>query len=379
MNRTHLSEIIALRHTLHACAELSMHETRTMQILTDFLRERTGLTVVQRDGWFYALRRGVPGAKTICLRADMDALPMAETLSLPYASQQDGISHKCGHDGHCAALCGAALELDEMPPGANVCLLFQPGEETGQGAALCRTLLQEQNVSEIYAFHNLSGYPLGTVVYRHGLTQPASEGLRIRMQGKTAHAAEPQTGRNPAFALASVVQSAQRYALAQADDAPLCTVAGLSLGSGDFGISPGEGEICLTLRGASDALLRQLERDMLSRAAALAEESGLSMEYDVCDAFPETRNHPACLERVLRSADTIGLPCAPMPHLWRASEDFGQYLHACPGAMFYIGNGERYAPLHTTEYDFNDAVLETAVDLFGAIIRDFQQAPGTPD
>ncbi len=366
-----LSKIIALRRRLHECAELSMQENETMRILTDFLRENTALTVVQRDGWFYAVKLGLPGAGAVAFRADMDALPITESLPLPYTSKHDGVSHKCGHDGHCAALCGLALELDDAPPQPTVYLLFQPAEETGQGALLCRTLLRECGIDEIYAFHNLGGFPQGSVVYRRGLTQPASEGLRIRMQGKPAHAAEPENGRSPAGALASLTLFAQTYSRTQTDDdLLLCTVTGLTVGNGDFGISPGEGELCLTLRGASEVRMKRLEQDLLSRAKALADQSGLNMSCSVCDAFPETRNDDACLDRVLRAAESLSLQTLAMPSLWRASEDFGHYLRDCPGAMVYIGSGEQYAPLHTAAYDFNDAILETAIDLFATIVRE---------
>ncbi len=343
-----------------------------MQILKAFLLDNTALTVVQRDGWFYAVRPGLPGGGSIAFRADMDALPIAESLSLPYASKHDGISHKCGHDGHCAALCGLALELDDAPPHPTVYLLFQPAEEIGQGALRCRTLLRECGIDEIYAFHNLGGFPQGSVVYRRGLTQPASEGLRIRMQGKSAHAAEPENGCSPAQALASLTLYAQTYARTQTDeDLLFCTVTGLTVGNGDFGISPGEGELCLTLRSASEARMKQLEQDLLSYAQTLADQSGLNMSYRVCDAFPETRNHEACLDRILCAAESLSLQTVSMPSLWRASEDFGHYLRDCPGAMIYIGNGKQYAPLHTAAYDFNDAILETAVDLLAAIVREY--------
>ena len=87
--------------------------------------------------------------------------------------------HKCGHDGHCAALCGLALELDAKETDSDIYLIFQPGEETGSGALFCRELIREEGITRIFAFHNLGGYPEGSVVYRRGLTQPASEGLRI--------------------------------------------------------------------------------------------------------------------------------------------------------------------------------------------------------
>ena len=122
----------------------------------------------------------------------MDALPIPETIDLPYGSQNEGVSHKCGHDGHCAALCGLALALDQMETTRDVYLIFQPGEEIGAGALVCRDLITEKGISEIYAFHNLGGYPEGSLVYREGLTQPASEGLRICLTGKTSHASAPE-------------------------------------------------------------------------------------------------------------------------------------------------------------------------------------------
>ena len=87
-------------------------------------------------------------------------------------------------------------------------------------------------------------------------------------------------------------------------------------------------------------------------------------EHEIHDPFPETRNHDGALDRVLRAASGLQLPVTEMKDLWRASEDFGHYLKVCPGAMFYIGNGEDHPAVHTDRYDFNDKILSTAVDLF---------------
>jgi len=389
-----LDKIISLRHTLHRCPELSMQEKKTAAILQQFLRDNTSLEVCQRDGWFYAVKKSAPGASApIAFRADMDALPIPETIGLPYGSQNEGVSHKCGHDGHCAALCGLALALDQMETTRDVYLIFQPGEEIGAGALVCRDLITEKGISEIYAFHNLGGYPEGSLVYREGLTQPASEGLRICLTGKTSHASAPEKGNNPAGVLAEIVLAAQKlnvchrseteaesqgHAIAadtfensqRADDHPqsmrLCTLTGIRLGDGDFGISPGEGEVCMTLRAEAESDMEDMEKAILRFARDKSAEAGLGMQYSIHDRFPETRNHDACLKRVLDAAERIPLkkPAIPMRELWRASEDFGYYLKTCRGAMFYIGNGEDYPALHTTGYDFNDRILETAVDLF---------------
>ena len=186
MTPVQLSAITQLRHTLHQHPELSMQETETMKILQVFLRENTSLEIHAGDGWFYALKKASASfqsssnAGPMAFRADMDALPIAESISLPYGSENEGISHKCGHDGHCAVLCGLALELDRRETDRDVYLIFQPGEEIGAGAKRCAELIREKGIAEIYAMHNLGGYPEGTLVYRRGLTQPASKRAIIR-------------------------------------------------------------------------------------------------------------------------------------------------------------------------------------------------------
>ena len=127
----HTRLITDLRHTLHRHAELSGAEYKTKAILKDFLREHTDFSVTDRGAWFYAFRgAAAPAAKPpIAFRADMDALPIPETCSLPYASENPAVSHRCGHDGHSAALCGLALSLTGQPLSRDVYLIFQHAEE----------------------------------------------------------------------------------------------------------------------------------------------------------------------------------------------------------------------------------------------------------
>ncbi len=169
MKKENLEKITQLRHELHMYPELSMQESGTLKIIRQFLRENTSLQVADCGGWCYAVKRGTTGKagsgllpdvqpgekngrqgrKKIAFRADMDALPIMEKEDLPYHSRNRGVSHKCGHDGHCAALCGLALELDQMETENDVYLIFQPGEETGQGALLCRDLLKKEGISTV--------------------------------------------------------------------------------------------------------------------------------------------------------------------------------------------------------------------------------------
>lgn len=130
---------------------------------------------------------------------------------------------------------GTLLELDAKETDSDIYLIFQPGEETGSGALFCRELIREEGITRVFAFHNLGGYPEGSVVYRRGLTQPASEGLRICFEGKASHASAPEEGMNPSGVIARVILRAEELAGDQSDEMLLCTITGVSLGTGDFG------------------------------------------------------------------------------------------------------------------------------------------------
>lgn len=357
------------RHQLHKHPELSGCEKETIERIRQFLSNHTALDIIDREGWLYAVKKGSdPDAGSMAFRADMDALPIHEEKTdagnPSYASLNPGVSHKCGHDGHCAALCALALKLDAADIRKTVYLIFQPAEEIGDGGKRCAELIREKNISEVYAFHNLSGWPEGEIIYRNGLTQPASEGLTILFHGKTSHASAPEDGINPAETMARTALFAQEEAAKPHQGMVLCTVVGMTAGTGDFGISAGEGSLKLTLRAEYEEEMKEMEASILSFAAEQAEKTGLFIEYRISDYFPETRNSAAGIRKVLQAAGALEIPVKEMPSMWRASEDFGYYLKECEGAVFYIGNGENWPALHTKEYDFNDNLLETAAAVF---------------
>ncbi len=371
MTEQHKKLMIELRHVLHEHPELSMQETETKRILMEFLQHHTQLRVVDCGRWFYALYEAKrPTAETIAFRADFDALPMQGTCQVPWQSKHPGVGHQCGHDGHSAALAGFALEVDEKGADQNICFLFQHAEETGQGAEECVVVLAKCNVSRIFAVHNRSGYPRGTIVYRRGLIQCASKGLTVKMTGKISHASEPEKGKNPAFAIALLVTYIEKLLQSKHfEDMVLCTIVQVSVGQKDFGISAGDGEVSMTLRANQEKELDQLERMICKKAVELAKEEGLEVAFAVSDPFPETRNEDSSIEMVEKAAEALRKPTMLLEEPWRASEDFGYYTKQCPGAMFYVGNGVDYPALHTGDYDFPDEILETIVDMYGELIK----------
>ena len=368
MREALLEQARALRRALHANPELSGGEKWTKACLMEFLEEHTDLELHDRGSWFYALCRG-RGPGKVAFRADFDALPMEETTPLPYRSQCPGAAHKCGHDGHSAALALLALALEEKGADRDVYLIFQHAEEIGAGGEECAALLAEEGIGEVYAFHNMPGYPLRTVALREGTMNCASLGLTLTFVGTPTHASTPELGRNPAQAVARVVGALPGLTRREEHRGlVMATVVHIDVGEPAFGISAHRGALRLTLRAHRQEELDELYGAVTALARRAAEVDGLELAVEEQDVFPETANHPAGVAKVRRAAASLGLPLVDMAEPMRASEDFGWYLRRAEGALFLLGDGEDHPPLHSADFDFPDPLLETACELFLALI-----------
>lgn len=360
---------VALRHRLHAHPELSGQESWTKGHLMAFLNRHTKLELVDRGAWFYGVYRASEPRGSIAFRADFDALPMEEQTDLPYRSQTPGVAHKCGHDGHSATLAALALEVDDLGADKNVYFIFQHAEEIGGGGAACAQLLEEEGIDEVYAFHSMSGYPRGAVCLRDGTMNCASRGMIIQLEGAPAHASTPELGRNPALAVAHLVDAIPTLTRPEEHrGVVLCTVIQIAVGEPAFGMSAHKGRLLLTLRAQYEAELEALQRALEERVAQEAARHDLWCTLEYQDVFPETANHPAGVERVRCAAAGLGLPVVEMGEPMRASEDFGYYLKKAPGAIFLLGNGEAYPPIHSVDFDFPDEHISTACALFRALM-----------
>lgn len=364
MQEAHYQLAVELRHQLHQHPELSNQEHWTKAFLMEFLHQHTNLEIVDRGLWFYAVHRGKSDGKKLAFRADFDALPIDETIDLPYGSTIPGVSHKCGHDGHSASLVAFALEVSQRGCDNTIYFLFQHAEETGDGAKACVALIHEEGIDAVYGYHNEPGYPLGDVILRKGTLQCASKGMSLFFQGIPAHASDPGVGRNPAQAIARLIRALPQ--LSRAEDYQglvLCTVIHVEIGEPAFGTAASRGVLRVTLRGELEEEMNQLQRKLDSLAYGLASEYGLTYHAEFCDEFPETRSHDQGVAAVLDACEQLGIPAHEFPRPKRGSEDFGHYTKATGGAFFDIGAGD-ITPHHTVTFDFPDAIIPTAVDIF---------------
>jgi len=359
-----------LRHELHQNPELSNNETWTKNHLINFLKKYTQLQIVDKGSWFYAIYKAGEDKKNIAFRADYDALPMKEGIDIPHGSKFPGVSHKCGHDGHAASLAGFALEVDQMGSDKNIFFLFQHAEETGKGALECSSMIKENNIDEIFAYHNMSGLPIKSVNIIDGTTNFASKGMIIHIVGSPSHASQPELGRNPAFAIAKLINAIPMLISSDKNKGKvLCTVVQVDVGERAFGMSASRGDLVLTIRGLYEKEMNTLQKDLENLAKTLGKENELKVSFSYYDEFPETFNHKESSDKIRQACKEQNLQLVEMSDSYRASEDFGYYTKLTKGAICYIGNGEDYAPVHTYEYDFPDEIIETAVELFKGLAK----------
>ncbi|SHE89616.1 amidohydrolase [Modicisalibacter ilicicola DSM 19980] len=364
-----------LRHALHATPELSGCEAMTAERIAAWLDEAGADRVIRHlggQGVAGVFRGHAPGPRVL-LRAELDGLPIDEQGERAWRSTLPHVAHSCGHDGHMAMLLGVAKRLaDARPRRGEVVLLFQPAEETGDGA---RRIVDAQGFADIrpdhaYALHNLPGRPVGEVSLRAGAFTCASRGLVVRLNGLCSHAAHPEQGRSPAMAMCRILQGLKRLPQQLPDDHGLVmvTLIHARLGEVSFGTSPGQAEVMATLRTASDEMMCALAEAAIALVRSEAEESDLGVEIDWRDMFTASINAPQAVEAVEKVVERLGLPLDTLESAHRWSEDFGAISALCQGAMFTLGAGEDCKPLHHPEYDFPDSVLETGVSIFCGLV-----------
>ena len=373
MDKENLRKAIELRHQLHMYPELSEHEYKTKETLMSFLKENTSLKVVDRGLWFYAKYES-PSATlpSLALRADFDAIKVFEDNSLPYASKNPGVAHKCGHDGHSSALCAYALDLDASGADRDIYLIFQHAEEVGSGAKECAKLIDEENISEVYGVHNYPGKPFGTVCTCHGTVNFASVGIEYTLTGTPTHASTPELGRNPAKAVARMILAIDEITASQKPEGVLlATVIQVDLGERAFGVSASQAKLLLTVRGEFGNEMDAFIEALNNAAGEFCHEDGLDLNVEYFERFPDTYNHPAAVDKIMRICNENNIEYEEMPPL-RTSEDFGEYTAKAPGALIWLGAGENWPPLHDKSFDYNDALIEETSELFKLIAT----APG---
>lgn len=368
------------RKELHKYPEVSGREKETSERIQAELKKFNPDEIIGNLGGNGVLAKFLSKSgkaeKTLLFRAELDAIPVQEESDFEHKSEHENVMHGCGHDGHMTILIGVASLLHEnRPENTDVYLLFQPAEETGEGAGWILDDERFKNLDIDYAFalHNLPGYTAGSVVTKPGLFAAASTGVEITFKGESSHAAYPEQGINPSTELVETVLQINKILqpFREKDFLNKAVNTFIKLGEPAYGVSPGIGRAGFTLRSGSDEELEDAVdavRNFIEKQSKLFKGE---LEFRLVEPFTATVNDPDGVEIVKKSAKTTGLNVVDLEKAFPWSEDFGAFREKCPISIFGLGSGESSPHLHSEKYDFNDELLEPGIRMFMEIIRQF--------
>ena len=367
--------LIAFRRDLHAHPELGFAEHRTAAQIADVLRALkldvhtgiggTGLVAVLKVG---------NSNRTVGLRADMDALAIHEQTALPYASNNPGVFHGCGHDGHVAMLLGAAQHLTRTRRfDGTVNFIFQPAEEGLGGArAMVKDGLFERFPCErVFALHNWPDLPAGTIATRPGPIMAAADKFEITVEGRGGHAAMPHHTPDAILAASDLVLQLNTIIARRIAPTASAVLSVTQINGGHaHNVLPAQVKVVGTVRSFDPAVQDKIEQSVRQIAEGVGMANGTRINVNYTRYYPATINDADSAAEALTVAATVAhAELAPEPAF--TSEDFAFMLQACKGAYLWLGQGrgEATVPLHHPKYDFNDNVLPIGIRLLAALVE----------
>lgn len=375
MTKDYKESLIAMRRHLHQYPETAHEEKQTAGYILEFLGQFNPDKLISEIGGhgIAAVYNGKNKGPSVLIRCELDGLPIKEVSKLEHRSTHEGKGHLCGHDGHMTMVAGLAPLLSvSRPVSGSVILLFQPAEETGQGAeqVLSDEKFQQFQPDYVFALHNLPGFRESAVITRKGVFASASKGLIIGLEGASSHAGHPEGGNNPAVAAAQLLESALTIPQKKLSmhDAALITPIHMRVGQPAFGTSPGDGVVMFTIRAHSNASMEIMEKEILHQVKHIARAHNLSWNYNWIEPFEAVVNEESCVDVIEKCASELDLEVIQkeIPFPW--SEDFGVFTSKYKGALFGLGAGMDTPQLHNEDYDFPDVLLEKGTMMFYTII-----------
>lgn len=369
--------LVDFRRDLHQHPELSWQEVRTADRICEFLddlgiRYRRG---VAKTG-IVADLPGMSDGPVIALRADMDALPILEETELPFKSKHEGIMHACGHDGHTSMLLGAAqLLLARGPLPVPVRLIFQPAEETGDGAKAMIAAGVLENVAAIFGGHVDRHFSVGSIAVTDGPVNASSDRFTIRILGRGGHAARPHETVDAVVVGSLMVMSLQTIVSREVNPAhpSVVTVGRFDAGTASNVIA-GNALLEGSIRAQDQDVREALHRSITRMAQSIGQLHNASVEVNIRSGTPVVSNPPELTNLSRRAAasvvgddQVVKLETANM-----GGEDFGYYLQHVSGCYVRFGTAEagvEQFPAHSSHFDFDERAIATGAAYFAAIAR----------
>ncbi len=379
--------LVELRRDFHAHPELSNREERTSRVVAERLRAlglevRTGIA---KHGVVAVLKGGQSGP-VVAVRADMDALPVQEAGNLPFKSQNPGVMHACGHDGHMTIGLGTAEMLAGMRKQlkGTVVFLFQPseegapdGERGGADLMIAEGALANPKVEAIFGLHVMPGLEAGKAGYVPGAAMAAIDRFSITIHGKMAHGAMPHKGVDAIVVASECMLALQTIRSRRVDPIqPMVLTVGTIQGGSRNNILAEKVQMGGTLRTLSEATRTLSKTAMKEILSGVTAAHGATFELVFADSHPAVFNEPALAERCAVSlGKALGSGNSLRVEPWLASEDFALYQQVIPGFFFFLGVANSAqgitAPLHTAEFNLDEEALVAGVKGMTTLVLDY--------
>lgn len=380
-----LPKVIEFRHLLHKFPELTWNEIQTSKSIEEELRLIDGLSIKTGIGKYGIIAdlKGSNEGPTLALRADMDALPVTEqTQGIDYISQNQGVMHACGHDGHSANLLGAAKVLSHLRSHirGTIRFIFQPAEEGGAGA---KEMIRDgalEGVDRIYGLHGWPGLPIGQIYVRSGPLMAGNAEIRIKISGRGGHAAIPNECTDQVLAGCRIVEQLGTIRNRMLSPAEPFVLSLTQFHAGTASnVIPDMATIGGTMRYMNQKTYQFAAHAAQKIAKSVAQSMDLEAEIEIIPGYPPVINdldatqflrHMASAAIRQENVKDPGLPTM-------GSEDFSYFLEKIPGSYFFLGvddgrNGG-YPSLHHPEYDFNDDALPIGIKIFTYLALNYGQ------
>ncbi|SFB99303.1 amidohydrolase [Alkalibacterium subtropicum] len=376
--------LIEVRRYLHAHPELSFQEEQTAAYLKDFYKN-VPVDSIETDfggnrGVVVNIKGGKPGPR-LALRADFDALPIQEETNLPFASQNKGVMHACGHDGHTAYMLILAETLAEMKDQLNgsVRIIHQPAEEMPPGGA--KSMVEAgvlNDVDAVLGIHVMSAMETGKVYYRSGQTQTGRAKFSLKIQGKGGHGAMPHTANDAIVAASAFVMNVQTIVSRRIDpfDSAVVTIGSFD-GKGQFNIIKDAVELEGDVRTLSSESRTQVEEEVRKITKGIEAMYGVEAQLDYVNDYPVLVNDEDVTLKVKEAIEQANIPeinavleTGPIA----PSEDFAYYLQEKPGTFIYVGakpEGKEGFPHHHPKFEIDERSLLISAKAMAAAVASY--------
>jgi amidohydrolase len=385
------AKLVEQRRDFHMNPELSNREERTSRVVAEKLRAlgldevRTG---VGKYGVVALLKGKLPGGpnSVVAVRADMDALPIQETIDTPYKSRNDGVKHACGHDAHMTIQLGVAELLSKMRDRihGSIKFIFQPaeegappGERGGAQFMIEEDALENPRPSAIFGLHAMPNIEAGQIGYNSGPAMASSDRFSITIRGKKVHGAYPHDGVDAVVVAAECVTALQTIRSRRIDtQEPLVITLGSIHGGNRFNIIADEVKLEGTMRTLNEGVRARTIEMMKQTLAGVTSAYGASYEMAFGANNPVTYNDPALVEATLPvMRKLLGEKNVISPKPQMGAEDFSYYQKIIPGFFFFLGVGNREkgvtAMIHTPEFDIDEESLVVGVKAMSNVLLDY--------